>query len=67
MVAIPCLKLTPFFDWIFVHSYVAVAVFDLETLTMVSTGAILPVAVEVVAFGRAFGFVVTVVTALPEY
>ena len=39
--------------------------FDLETLTIVSTGAILPVAVEVVAFGRAFGFVVTVVTALP--
>ena len=41
--------------------------FDLETLTIVSTGAILPVAVEVVAFGRAFGFVVTVVTALPKY
>ena len=55
------------FDLIFVNYYVAVAVFDLETLTMVSTGAILPVAVEVVAFGRAFGFVVTVVTALPKY
>ena len=67
MVEIPCLKLKPFFEWICVDSYVAVAVFDLETLTIVSTGAILPVAVEVVAFGRAFGFDVTVVTAFPNF
>ena len=40
--------------------YVAVAVADLETLTMVSTGA-----VEVAAFVIELDLVVTVVTALP--
>ena len=41
--------------------YVAVAVFDLETLTIVSTGA-----VELAAFVIALDLVVTVVTALPK-
>ena len=40
--------------------YVAVAVFDLETLTIVSTGAV------ELAFVIELGLVVTVVTALPK-